>query len=170
MDETCQIGEPHFVNKFFCGLGPDYEVFLTAFNQNHNILPIRDPNNRDVVLKEAFTFETAIFAVSQEEDRQRSATAKIAHRAMMAQDVSCCGYCGRKGHDKSTCWKLHPELRRERIKLVTTDDNGKCRVGRRKGRRRLMHWNLPRMRLLHTSNLIKLDWLSGKMTSKATLD
>ncbi|RYC80069.1 hypothetical protein BFJ63_vAg17046 [Fusarium oxysporum f. sp. narcissi] len=116
MDETCQIGEPHFVNKFLCGLGPDYEVFLTAFNQNHNILPIRDPNNRDVVLKEAVTFETAIFAVSQEEDRQRSATAKIAHRAMMAQDVSCCGYCGRKGHDKSTCWKLHPELRRERSK------------------------------------------------------
>ncbi|RKK66392.1 Retrovirus-related Pol polyprotein from transposon TNT 1-94 [Fusarium oxysporum] len=116
MDEICQIGEPHFVNKFLCGLGPDYEVFLTAFNQNHNILPIRDPNNRNVVLKEAVTFETAIFAASQEEDRQRSATAKIAHRAMMAQDTSCCGYCGRKGHDKSTCWKLHPELRRERSK------------------------------------------------------
>ncbi|RKK12629.1 hypothetical protein BFJ67_g18061, partial [Fusarium oxysporum f. sp. cepae] len=35
---------------------------------------------------------------------------------MMAQDTSCCGYCGRKGHDRSTCWKLHPELRRDRIK------------------------------------------------------
>jgi hypothetical protein len=33
-----------------------------------------------------------------------------------------------------------------------------------------MNWNLPRRRLLHTFNLIKLDWLSGKMTSKATLD
>ncbi|PCD22174.1 hypothetical protein AU210_015972 [Fusarium oxysporum f. sp. radicis-cucumerinum] len=116
MDDTCQIGEPHFVNKFLCGLGPDYEVFLTAFNQNHNILPIRDPSNRNVVLKEAVTFETAIFAASQEEDRQRSATAKMAHRAMMAQDTSCCGYCGRKGHDRSTCWRLHPELRRDHIK------------------------------------------------------
>ncbi|KAF6517721.1 hypothetical protein HZS61_003282 [Fusarium oxysporum f. sp. conglutinans] len=116
MDDTCQIGEPHFVNKFLCGLGPDYEVFLTAFNQNHNILPIRNPSNRNVVLKEAVTFETAIFAASQEEDRQRSATAKMAHRAMMAQDTSCCGYCGRKGHDRSTCWRLHPELRRDRIK------------------------------------------------------
>ncbi|KAI8402292.1 hypothetical protein FOFC_17599 [Fusarium oxysporum] len=116
MDEICQIGEPHFVNKFLCGLGPDYEVFLTAFNQNHNILPIRDPNNRNIILKEAVTFETAIFAASQEEDRQRGATARIAYRAMVAQDTPCCGHCGRKGHDKSTCWKLHPELRRERRK------------------------------------------------------
>ncbi|KAL5603949.1 hypothetical protein FOVSG1_006699 [Fusarium oxysporum f. sp. vasinfectum] len=116
MDEICQIGEPHFVNKFLCGLGPDYEVFLTAFNQNHNILPIRDPNNRNIILKEAVTFETAIFAASQEEDRQRGATARIAYRAMVAQDTPCCGHCGRKGHDKSTCWKLHPELRRERSK------------------------------------------------------
>ncbi|WAO96990.1 Retrovirus-related Pol polyprotein from transposon TNT 1-94 [Fusarium falciforme] len=113
MDEICQIGEPHFVNKFLCGLGPDYEVFLTAFNQNHNILPIRDPNNRNVILKEAVTFETAIFAASQEEDRQKGATARIAHRAMVAWDTSGCGHCGRKGHNKSTCWKLHPELRRE---------------------------------------------------------
>ncbi|KAG7003598.1 Retrovirus-related Pol polyprotein from transposon TNT [Fusarium oxysporum f. sp. conglutinans] len=116
MDEICQIGEPHLVNKFLCGLGPDYEVFLTAFNQNHNILPIRDPNNRNVILKEAVTFETAIFAASQEEDRQRGATARIAHRAMVAQGTPCCGHCGRKWHDKSTCWKLHPELRRERTK------------------------------------------------------
>jgi hypothetical protein len=33
-----------------------------------------------------------------------------------------------------------------------------------------MNWNLPRMRLLHTFNLIKRDWLSGKMISKVTLD
>lgn len=32
---------------------------------------------------------------------------------MVAQDTSGCGHCGRKGHSKSTCWKLHPELRRE---------------------------------------------------------
>ncbi|KAG7423163.1 hypothetical protein Forpi1262_v015729 [Fusarium oxysporum f. sp. raphani] len=116
MDDICQIGEPHFVNKFLCGLGPDYEAFLTAFNQNHNILPIRDPNNRNIILKEAVTFESAIFAASQEEDRQRGATARIAHRAMVARGTPCCGNCGRKGHDKSTCWKLHPELRRERSK------------------------------------------------------
>ncbi|KAL5583887.1 hypothetical protein FOVSG1_015394 [Fusarium oxysporum f. sp. vasinfectum] len=90
--------------------------YANKLRQNHNILPIRDPSNRNVVLKEAVTFETAIFAASQEEDRQRSATAKMAHRAMMAQDTSCCGYCGRKGHDRSTCWRLHPELRRDRIK------------------------------------------------------
>ncbi|KAF9781480.1 hypothetical protein IL306_013259 [Fusarium sp. DS 682] len=109
-------GTTHFVNKFLCGLGPDYEVFLTAFNQNHNILPIRDPNNRNVILKEAVTFEKAIFAASQEEDRQRGATARIAHRVMVAQGTPCCGDCGRKGHDRSTCWKFHPELRRERSK------------------------------------------------------
>ncbi|KAI7763638.1 hypothetical protein LZL87_013617 [Fusarium oxysporum] len=92
-----------------------YEGFLTAFNQNHNILPIRDPNNRNVILKEAVTFETAISAASQEEDRQRGATARIAYRAMVAQGTPC-GDCGRKGHDKSTFWKLYPELRRDRSK------------------------------------------------------
>ncbi|EMT74657.1 hypothetical protein FOC4_g10000219, partial [Fusarium odoratissimum] len=84
MDKICQIGEPHFVNKFLYRLGPDYEVFLTAFNQNHNILPIRDPNNCNIILKEAIIFKTAIFAASQEEDRQRGATARITHRAMVA--------------------------------------------------------------------------------------
>ncbi|SCO84419.1 uncharacterized protein FRV6_08546 [Fusarium oxysporum] len=116
MDKIYQIGEPHFVSEFLCGLGPDYEVFPTAFNQNHNILPIRDPNNRNVILKEAVTFETAISAASQEEDRQRGTTARIAYRAMVAQGTPCCGHCGRKRHDKSTCGKLHPELRRDRGK------------------------------------------------------
>jgi hypothetical protein len=170
MDDTCQIGEPHFVNKFLCGLGPDYEVFLTAFNQNHNILPIRDPNNRSVVIKEAVTFETAIVAASQEEERQRGVTARTAHRAMVAQGTPCCGHCGRKGHDKLTCWKLHPNSEENVAKLVTRDDNGKCRVGRRKKIRRMMKWNLPHMRLQHTFNRTKLDWHSGKMTSKAISD
>jgi hypothetical protein len=58
----------------------------------------------------------AIFATSQEVDRQGGATARIAHRAMVAQGTPCCGHCGRKGYDKLTCWKLHPELRRERSK------------------------------------------------------
>ncbi|KAJ0133418.1 hypothetical protein HZ326_23503 [Fusarium oxysporum f. sp. albedinis] len=84
IDDTCQIKEPHFVNKFLCGLGPDYEVFLTAFNQNYNILPIRNPSNRNIVLKEA--------------------------------DILYCRYCGRKGYDRSTCWRLYLELRRDGIK------------------------------------------------------
>ncbi|RKK06432.1 hypothetical protein BFJ65_g18629 [Fusarium oxysporum f. sp. cepae] len=36
LDETCKIGRPQFINKFLTGLGPEYEVFLTAFYQNHN--------------------------------------------------------------------------------------------------------------------------------------
>jgi hypothetical protein len=75
-----------------------------------------------------------------------------------------------KGMTSQLAGSFTPNSEESVVKLVTTDDNGKCRVGRRKGRRRLMNWNLPRRRLLHTFNLIKLDWLSGKMTSKATLD
>jgi hypothetical protein len=56
------------------------------------------------------------------------------------------------------------------VKLVTRDDNIKCRFGRRKKIRRMMKWNLPHMRLLHTFNRTKLDWHSGKMTSKAISD
>jgi hypothetical protein len=55
-------------------------------------------------------------------------------------------------------------------KLVTRDDNVKCRFGRRTKIRQMMKWNLPHMRLLHTFNRTKLDWHSGKMTSKAISD
>ncbi|TXB97499.1 hypothetical protein FocTR4_00012193 [Fusarium oxysporum f. sp. cubense] len=103
MDEICQIGEPHFVNKFLCRLSLDYKVFLTVFNQNYNILPIRDLNNYNIILKEAIIFKTAIFAASQEEDKQRGATTRIIHRAMVAQGTPCYRYCRRKGHNKSTC-------------------------------------------------------------------
>lgn len=114
MDRTCQIGEPQFLNKFLCGLGPSYEVFLTAFTQNHNILPVRDPANSDIITKPAVTFETAIFAAEQEEQRQKGVTVRLAQvAAMIAQESSGCGHCGRKGHDKPSCWKLHPELTKE---------------------------------------------------------
>jgi hypothetical protein len=127
MDEICKIGEPHFVNKFLCGLGPDYEVFLTAFNQNHNILPIRDPNNRNVILNEAVTFETAIFTASQEEDRQRGATARIAQRAMVAQDTLGCAHCGRKGTTSQLAGNFTRNSEESMKRRVTRDDNGKCR-------------------------------------------
>jgi hypothetical protein len=75
-----------------------------------------------------------------------------------------------KGMTSQLAGSFTPNSEERVAKLVTRDDNEKCRVGGRKGRRRLMNWNLPRMRLLHTFNLIKLDWLSGKMISKVTLD
>jgi hypothetical protein len=75
-----------------------------------------------------------------------------------------------KGMTSQLAGSFTPNSEESVAKLVTRDDNGKCRIERRTGRRRLMNWNPPRMRLLHTFNLIKLDWLSGKMTSKVTLD
>ncbi|KAH6961767.1 hypothetical protein BKA56DRAFT_452673, partial [Ilyonectria sp. MPI-CAGE-AT-0026] len=65
LDETCEIGTPQFVNKFLTGLGPEYEVFLTAFYQNHNLLPERGSNGE--VTKPAVTFEIALAAAEQEE-------------------------------------------------------------------------------------------------------
>lgn len=166
MDETCQIGGPYSVNEFLCGLGPDYEVFLTAFNQNYNILLIRDLNNGNVILKEAVTFETAILAASQEADKRRGVTARIAHRAMLAQDTPDCGHCGRK-NIISVCARnfIHSE---RSMKRRITRDNEKCKDGRR--RRRMMYRNVLRLRLLHTSNSNKFSWLFDKMVSNVILD
>jgi hypothetical protein len=37
LDETCKIGAPQFINMFLTGLGPEYEVFLTAFYQKSQL-------------------------------------------------------------------------------------------------------------------------------------
>ena len=50
LDKSCQIGEPHFVNKFLTGLGPAFDTFLTAFYQSHSLIPER--NDAEVVTTE----------------------------------------------------------------------------------------------------------------------
>jgi hypothetical protein len=170
MDDTCQIGEPHFVNKFLCGLGPDYEVFPL-----HSIRIITS------FLSEIQTIVT-LFSKRPSRSkppsllRLRRRTDKEALRPRLHIEPWWLKMCHaadtveEKGMTSQAAGSSTQSSKESVAKLVTRDDNVKCRFGRRKGRRRMMNWNLPRVQLLHTSNLIKLDWLSGKMTSKATLD
>jgi hypothetical protein len=57
------------MDKFLNGLGPKYQVFLTAFLQSHSLLPER--NLEGIVIKAATTIEEATRAAEQEEHSQR---------------------------------------------------------------------------------------------------
>ena len=67
LDETCKISEPHFVNRFLTGLGDNYNVFLTSFYQNNQLIPERDAQN--VITKDAVTFDETVIAAEKEEQR-----------------------------------------------------------------------------------------------------
>lgn len=119
LDETCKIGTPQFINKFLTGLGPEYEVFLTAFYQNHNLLPERGPNGE--ITKPAVTFEVALAAAEQEEmniqqrERAKTQTALLARMRGPGKDrvAQTCGHCNKPGHTKAGCFGLHPDLLEE---------------------------------------------------------
>ncbi|KAH7465285.1 Retrovirus-related Pol polyprotein from transposon TNT 1-94 [Fusarium oxysporum f. sp. matthiolae] len=119
LDETSQIGQPQLIDKFLNGLGPKYQVFLTAFLQSHSLLPER--NLEGIVTKAATTIEEATRAAEQEEHSQRMQQQDqdqetIKHAAMVAafkeQNFTSCSYCKKLGHTSDACWLLHPELKK----------------------------------------------------------
>ncbi|KAF1981047.1 hypothetical protein K402DRAFT_343196, partial [Aulographum hederae CBS 113979] len=65
LDSDCAVGEPHFVNKFLTGLGPDYKPFLTAFYQNHQLIPTRKDDGE--VTAKAVTLDEALVLAEREE-------------------------------------------------------------------------------------------------------
>ncbi|KAJ3454187.1 hypothetical protein MRS44_018081 [Fusarium solani] len=119
LDETSQIGQPQLIDKFLNGLGPKYQVFLTAFLQSHSLLPER--NLEGIIIKAATTIEEATRAAEQEEHSQRMQQQNqdqeaIKHAAMVAaireQNFTTCSGCKKLGHTSDACWLLHPELKR----------------------------------------------------------
>ena len=76
LDKTCVIGEPHFVNKFLAGLGPDYDIFLTSFYQTHSLIP--EWGEGDQLAVQAVTFEEAVMAAEREEQSQKVREEKTA--------------------------------------------------------------------------------------------
>ncbi|KAM4060935.1 reverse transcriptase (RNA-dependent DNA polymerase) [Hirsutella rhossiliensis] len=111
LDVSCQIGEPQFISKFLTGLGLAYEVFLTAFYQQHNLLPKRDLAG--AVKRPAVSFEEAIAAAEHEEQsqKQRGATAGQALAMTRETETPVCTHCKRKGHTVDKCFRVHPELK-----------------------------------------------------------
>ncbi|XP_044723701.1 reverse transcriptase (RNA-dependent DNA polymerase) domain-containing protein [Hirsutella rhossiliensis] len=112
LDVSCQIGEPQFISKFLTGLGPAYEVFLTAFYQQHNLLPKRDLAG--AVKRPAVSFEEAIAAAEHEEQSQKQRGATAGQALAMTRrdrDVPVCTHCKRKGHTVDKCFRVHPELK-----------------------------------------------------------
>jgi hypothetical protein len=96
LDETCLIGEPHFVNKFLSGLGPSFDIFLTSFYQTHSLIPERD-DKKEIATK-AVTFETAVMAAEKEEQSQKVREEKLAYLAKGggsgdAKEVPWCSHC-----------------------------------------------------------------------------
>ncbi|KAI8397508.1 hypothetical protein FOFC_20780 [Fusarium oxysporum] len=140
LDETCKIGRPQFINKFLTGLGPEYEVFLTAFYQNHNLLPERGPNGE--VTKPAVTFEIALSAAEQEEmNLQQREKDKIQQTALLARahsnrkdrTIQTCDHCNKPGHTKAGCFGLHPDLLEEfRKKRTFRNERRETKLGKRK--------------------------------------
>ncbi|KAJ3454581.1 hypothetical protein MRS44_013181 [Fusarium solani] len=119
LDETSQIGQPQLIDKFLNGLGPKYQVFLTAFLQSHSLLPER--NLEGIIIKAATTIEEATRAAEQEEHSQRMQQQNqdqeaIKHAAMVAaireQNFTTCSGCKKLGHTSDACWLLHPELKK----------------------------------------------------------
>ncbi|KAF6528079.1 hypothetical protein HZS61_008381 [Fusarium oxysporum f. sp. conglutinans] len=113
LDETCKIGTPQFINKFLTGLGPEYEVFLTAFYQNHNLLPERGSSG------ETKTQQTALLAGTRGLRKDRV--------------TQTCDHCNKPGHNKAGCFGLHPDLLEEfRRKRALRSERRETKLERRK--------------------------------------
>jgi hypothetical protein len=94
-------------------------VFLTAFYQNHNLLPERGSNGQ--VTTPAVTFEIALAAAEQEEmniqqrEKAKTQTALLARTRGPGKDrvTQTCDHCNKPGHTKAGCFVLHPDLLEE---------------------------------------------------------
>jgi hypothetical protein len=110
LDETCLIGEPHFVNKFLSGLGPSFDIFLTSFYQTHSLIPERGDKNE--IATKAVTFETAVIAAEKEEQSQMVREEKL-RTLQRAQEVET----QRKSHGVPTA--IRPSIRGRVASLST---------------------------------------------------
>src|SRR3981189_1025642 len=109
--------ECYIVQKFLLGLGPTYSSFQTSFNQNHKVLPTDEEEGQAGA--EGITFDEVVAKVLDEEKRMAlsgSTIAFIANTNERAITIRHCTHCNKDYHDSATCWKLHPELRRDNDK------------------------------------------------------
>lgn len=85
-------------------LGPEYEAFVASITQSYRA------ETKDIDLDN-------LFANLMDESRRIKdvdETALIVKNSGNKNDKSKCDGCGKNGHKKEKCWKLHPELRPSR--------------------------------------------------------
>lgn len=111
LDESCRIGEAHFINKFLTGLGGNYEDFLVIFNMNHSLIPEYKDGK---IIKRGVTLFEAVEAARLYESIHKPRQANLGVISMQSRET--CSNCHKPGHQQEGCWFLHPELRTEAAK------------------------------------------------------
>jgi len=108
--------------RFLQGLGSAYEVFITTFQQTHNLF--------ETPGQPAVSFETTVQKAYDEETRQSSSTTGAgAALAAVTGTTEFCDYCHKPRHNAAKCWKKYPHLkkeheRRKASKKRNRDDSG----------------------------------------------
>ncbi|CAK7275416.1 hypothetical protein SEPCBS119000_006682 [Sporothrix epigloea] len=87
IDKSITICDSMFLQQFVIGLGPEYGTFLSAFQQNHSLYPIRDVNNPDIITKPAITFEALVMLVEREEQLQKQNVTEVEELAFLTKTV-----------------------------------------------------------------------------------
>ncbi|KAF2395613.1 hypothetical protein EJ06DRAFT_462022, partial [Trichodelitschia bisporula] len=116
LDASVKLSEHFLVNKFLNGLGEDYDNFITAFEQNNCLLPLR--NAEKAITTAAVSFSTVRKAVQEEEHkkkvRREVSTAFLSRAKPPKSSIRRkeCTDCGRSGYTTEECWETYPELRK----------------------------------------------------------
>ena len=146
LGDGCRIPSPFLVNKFMSGLGPDYDVFNTAFFQTRSLISTAADADLGTQAVTAVALDDIIMAANLEEQKQKSRddtkaflssqtnaiTAKYAVNPANPKErlrpVSYCNHCNKIGHFDEKCFVLHPEMKkRPSKKFKAKKDKGRKR-------------------------------------------
>ncbi|SLM33941.1 Ribonuclease H-like domain [Lasallia pustulata] len=146
LGDGCQIPSLFLVNKFMSGLGPDYDVFNTAFFQTCSLISTAADADLGTQAVTAVALDDIIMAANLEEQKQKSQddtkaflssqtnaiTAKYAvnpaNPKERLQPVPYCNHCNKIGHFDEKCFVLHPEMKkRPSEKFKAKKDKGRKR-------------------------------------------
>ncbi|SLM33937.1 Ribonuclease H-like domain [Lasallia pustulata] len=146
LGDGCRIPSPFLVNKFISGLGPDYDVFNTAFFQTRSLISTAADADLGIQAVTAVALDDIIMTANLEEQKQKSRddtkaflssqtnaiTTKYAVNPANAkerlQPVSYCNHCDKIGHFDEKCFVLHPEMKKQPSeKFKAKKDKGRKR-------------------------------------------
>ena len=146
LGDGCRIPSPFLVNKFMSGLGPDYDVFNTAFFQTRSLISTAADADLGTQAVTAVALDDIIMAANLEEQKQKSRddtkaflssqtnaiTTKYAVNPANPKErlrpVSYCNHCNKIGHFDEKCFVLHPEMKkRPSKKFKAKKDKGRKR-------------------------------------------
>jgi hypothetical protein len=109
LHESVAFTSVQLILRFLQGLGSAYEIFITTFQQTHNL--IQTPGNP------AVDWDTVVQKAFDEEQRQ-SSSATSAGAAFMANSRPSnardfCDHCKKPYHTEAKCFLKHPHLKKD---------------------------------------------------------